>query len=96
MFLQMLRGQHVMVRVGGGWDTLEHYLIKHDPSHFIPKITAKEICDSVSQDIAAAQKQSIKTRTPVKLLTSKPTADLIKNTKGYFVPYTRRPASALN
>ncbi|KAI2804377.1 Gas2l1p [Blomia tropicalis] len=22
---------HVMVRVGGGWDTLEHYLEKHDP-----------------------------------------------------------------
>lgn len=28
--LQILR-EHVMVRVGGGWDTLEHYLDKHDP-----------------------------------------------------------------
>lgn len=28
--LQVLRS-HVMVRVGGGWDTLEHYLDKHDP-----------------------------------------------------------------
>lgn len=28
--LQVLR-THVMVRVGGGWDTLEHYLDKHDP-----------------------------------------------------------------
>uniref|UniRef100_A0A8B9QSD6 GAS2-like protein 2 n=1 Tax=Apteryx owenii TaxID=8824 RepID=A0A8B9QSD6_APTOW len=28
--LQILRS-HVMVRVGGGWDTLEHYLDKHDP-----------------------------------------------------------------
>lgn len=27
---QILR-EHVMVRVGGGWDTLEHYLDKHDP-----------------------------------------------------------------
>lgn len=27
---QVLR-THVMVRVGGGWDTLEHYLDKHDP-----------------------------------------------------------------
>ena len=27
---QILRN-HVMVRVGGGWDTLEHYLDKHDP-----------------------------------------------------------------
>ena len=29
-FLQILRN-HVMVRVGGGWDTLQHYLDKHDP-----------------------------------------------------------------
>ena len=28
--VQILRN-HVMVRVGGGWDTLEHYLDKHDP-----------------------------------------------------------------
>ena len=28
--LQILRN-HVMVRVGGGWDTLGHYLDKHDP-----------------------------------------------------------------
>lgn len=28
--VQILR-EHVMVRVGGGWDTLEHYLDKHDP-----------------------------------------------------------------
>ena len=27
----MLRGKHIMVRVGGGWDTLQNYLIKHDP-----------------------------------------------------------------
>lgn len=27
---QILRS-HVMVRVGGGWDTLSHYLDKHDP-----------------------------------------------------------------
>lgn len=30
IFMRILR-QHVMVRVGGGWDTLEHYLDKHDP-----------------------------------------------------------------
>ena len=29
-FFQILRN-HVMVRVGGGWDTLQHYLYKHDP-----------------------------------------------------------------
>ncbi|NWS01523.1 GA2L1 protein, partial [Motacilla alba] len=30
IFVRVLRS-HVMVRVGGGWDTLEHYLDKHDP-----------------------------------------------------------------
>ncbi|XP_055017434.1 GAS2-like protein 1 [Boleophthalmus pectinirostris] len=30
IFIRVLR-THVMVRVSGGWDTLEHYLDKHDP-----------------------------------------------------------------
>ncbi|XP_033102213.1 GAS2-like protein 2 isoform X2 [Anneissia japonica] len=30
IYVRILRN-HVMVRVGGGWDTLEHYLDKHDP-----------------------------------------------------------------
>ncbi|XP_036306603.1 GAS2-like protein 2 [Pipistrellus kuhlii] len=30
IFIRVLR-DHVMVRVGGGWDTLGHYLDKHDP-----------------------------------------------------------------
>lgn len=30
IFIRILR-THVMVRVGGGWDTLSHYLDKHDP-----------------------------------------------------------------
>ncbi|XP_042866923.1 mucin-5AC-like isoform X16 [Penaeus japonicus] len=31
VFVRLLKGKHVMVRVGGGWDTLEHYLLRHDP-----------------------------------------------------------------
>jgi hypothetical protein len=30
IYVRILRN-HVMVRVGGGWDTLGHYLDKHDP-----------------------------------------------------------------
>lgn len=30
-FLFQILRSHVMVRVGGGWDTLSHYLDKHDP-----------------------------------------------------------------
>jgi hypothetical protein len=29
-FIQMLNG-HVLLRIGGGWDTLEHYLLTHLP-----------------------------------------------------------------
>ncbi|XP_067906273.1 GAS2-like protein 3 [Heterodontus francisci] len=31
LFIRMLHGKHVMVRVGGGWDTLQGFLLKHDP-----------------------------------------------------------------
>ncbi|XP_053742492.1 growth arrest-specific protein 2 [Synchiropus splendidus] len=31
LFIRMLHNKHVMVRVGGGWETFESYLLKHDP-----------------------------------------------------------------
>lgn len=31
VYIRLLKGRHVMVRVGGGWDTLEHYLTRHEP-----------------------------------------------------------------
>ncbi|XP_046394147.1 growth arrest-specific protein 2-like isoform X2 [Ischnura elegans] len=31
VFIRLLKGRHMMVRVGGGWDTLEHFLVRHDP-----------------------------------------------------------------
>jgi len=31
--------KHVMVRVGGGWDTLERYFDKHDPCKVSGKAT---------------------------------------------------------
>ncbi|XP_076350326.1 growth arrest-specific protein 2-like isoform X2 [Tachypleus tridentatus] len=30
VFVRLLKGRHVMVRVGGGWDTLEHFLSRHN------------------------------------------------------------------
>ncbi|OCT98138.1 GAS2-like protein 1 [Xenopus laevis] len=44
IFVRVLRS-HVMVRVGGGWDTLEHYLDKHDPCR----------CQSVSHRMGASR-----------------------------------------
>lgn len=31
----MLHNKHVMVRVGGGWETFESYLLKHDPCRML-------------------------------------------------------------
>ncbi|XP_019367054.1 PREDICTED: GAS2-like protein 2 isoform X3 [Gavialis gangeticus] len=50
IFVRILRN-HVMVRVGGGWDTLEHYLDKHDPCR----------CTSLSH------KQALKMASPQRL-----------------------------
>lgn len=35
VFVRLLKGRHVMVRVGGGWDTLEHFLSRRDPCQVI-------------------------------------------------------------
>ncbi|XP_013388082.1 growth arrest-specific protein 2 isoform X1 [Lingula anatina] len=35
VFIRLLHGKHLMVRVGGGWDTFEHFLAKHDPCKVI-------------------------------------------------------------
>ncbi|XP_030883301.1 GAS2-like protein 2 [Leptonychotes weddellii] len=45
IFIRILRN-HVMVRVGGGWDTLSHYLDKHDPCR----------CTSLSHKAGSFQK----------------------------------------
>ncbi|XP_077605995.1 GAS2-like protein 2 [Crocuta crocuta] len=45
IFIRILRN-HVMVRVGGGWDTLSHYLDKHDPCR----------CTSLSHKTGSFQK----------------------------------------
>ncbi|KAH0517248.1 Growth arrest-specific protein 2 [Microtus ochrogaster] len=32
---KMLHNKHVMVRVGGGWETFAGYLLKHDPCRML-------------------------------------------------------------
>ncbi|XP_077643416.1 GAS2-like protein 1 [Lonchura striata] len=65
IFVRVLRS-HVMVRVGGGWDTLEHYLDKHDPcrcaalSHRLPQPRAP----GVSPQKAAAGTSSSRASSP--------------------------------
>ncbi|XP_014933898.3 GAS2-like protein 2 [Acinonyx jubatus] len=48
IFIRILRN-HVMVRVGGGWDTLGHYLDKHDPCR----------CTSLSHKTGSFQKPPV-------------------------------------
>ncbi|XP_076370434.1 growth arrest-specific protein 2-like [Tachypleus tridentatus] len=50
VFVRLLKGRHVMVRVGGGWDTLEHFLSRHrvtDPSQ-VKLIDSKQAWSDVN------------------------------------------------
>lgn len=38
----MLHGKHVMVRVGGGWDTLKGFLLKYDPGRVLKFTTLEQ------------------------------------------------------
>ncbi|XP_036157177.1 GAS2-like protein 3 isoform X2 [Myotis myotis] len=38
----MLHGKHVMVRVGGGWDTLQGFLLKYDPCRILQFATLEQ------------------------------------------------------
>ncbi|KAG5267353.1 hypothetical protein AALO_G00220760 [Alosa alosa] len=51
LFIRMLHGKHVMVRVGGGWDTLKGFLLKNDPGRVLQFTT-------LEQKILAYQKGS--------------------------------------
>ncbi|XP_031781590.1 growth arrest-specific protein 2 isoform X1 [Nasonia vitripennis] len=47
VFIRLLKGRHMMVRVGGGWDTLEHFLTRHDPCQerrFLPAMENLYLC----------------------------------------------------
>ncbi|XP_021442098.2 growth arrest-specific protein 2 [Oncorhynchus mykiss] len=43
LYVRMLNERHVMVRIGGGWETLGCYLLKHDPCQS-PPVTPVRTC----------------------------------------------------
>ncbi|XP_064847980.1 growth arrest-specific protein 2-like [Oncorhynchus masou masou] len=43
LYVRMLNERHVMVRIGGGWETLGCYLLKHDPCRS-PPVTPVRTC----------------------------------------------------
>ncbi|XP_038612656.1 GAS2-like protein 3 [Tachyglossus aculeatus] len=57
LFIRMLHGKHVMVRVGGGWDTLQGFLLKYDPCRVLQFAT-------LEQKILAFQKGISNERVP--------------------------------
>uniref|UniRef100_A0ABM5GFA2 GAS2-like protein 3 n=1 Tax=Pogona vitticeps TaxID=103695 RepID=A0ABM5GFA2_9SAUR len=57
LFIRMLHGKHVMVRVGGGWDTLQGFLLKYDPCRVLQFAT-------LEQKILAFQKGASSETTP--------------------------------
>ncbi|XP_030041477.1 GAS2-like protein 2 [Microcaecilia unicolor] len=76
IFVRILRN-HVMVRVGGGWDTLEHYLDKHDPCR-CTSLSHKQALKSGSGPKQAAPVHEIKARLmPREDHPNKPQATLI-------------------
>ncbi|XP_062887209.1 GAS2-like protein 2A [Mobula hypostoma] len=64
IFVRILRN-HVMVRVGGGWDTLEHYLDKHDPCR-CTSLTHKQMSRFSSPHRTAMPTHEIKARLPTR------------------------------
>uniref|UniRef100_UPI00398E582B GAS2-like protein 2A n=1 Tax=Pristiophorus japonicus TaxID=55135 RepID=UPI00398E582B len=76
IFVRILRN-HVMVRVGGGWDTLEHYLDKHDPCR-CTSLTHKQVSRFSSPHRSATPVHEIKARLPPRTeQTNKPQTALI-------------------
>ncbi|OWK53422.1 GAS2-like protein 1 [Lonchura striata] len=87
IFVRVLRS-HVMVRVGGGWDTLEHYLDKHDPCRCAalwcsfplsrtarrPRAAARSRRCSGDSDSSAASAQSGPRRPPARRDPAEPPA----------------------
>ncbi|KAM9352137.1 growth arrest-specific protein 2 [Symphorus nematophorus] len=60
LFIRMLHNKHVMVRVGGGWETFESYLLKHDPCRMlqISRVEGK------TSPISSSKSPNIKDLTP--------------------------------
>ncbi|XP_076862937.1 GAS2-like protein 3 [Brachyhypopomus gauderio] len=95
LFIRMLHGKHVMVRVGGGWDTLKGFLLKYDPGRVLQfttleqKILAYQKGTSVSSSALGAQTPQPPTMDPltaVNLLPSSPVASSSSSSGTTFKP----------
>ncbi|XP_060051615.1 GAS2-like protein 3 [Erinaceus europaeus] len=64
LFIRMLHGKHVMVRVGGGWDTLQGFLLKYDPCRILQFATLEQKILAFQKGISSESVPDSPTRTP--------------------------------
>ncbi|TSK13538.1 GAS2-like protein 3 [Bagarius yarrelli] len=104
LFIRMLHGKHVMVRVGGGWDTLKGFLMKNDPARVLQfttleqKILAFQKGSSVPDSVLSTQTSQPPTMDPlaaVNLLPSSSTPSSLSSSSSTSIPHAKlgTPAS---
>lgn len=64
LFIRMLHGKHVMVRVGGGWDTLQGFLLKYDPCRTLQFATLEQKILAFQKGISNESVTDSPSRTP--------------------------------
>ncbi|XP_069345990.1 GAS2-like protein 3 isoform X2 [Eulemur rufifrons] len=64
LFIRMLHGKHVMVRVGGGWDTLQGFLLKYDPCRILQFATLEQKILAFQKGVSNESAPDLPTRTP--------------------------------
>ncbi|KAM9671867.1 GAS2-like protein 3 isoform 2-T3 [Trichechus inunguis] len=64
LFIRMLHGKHVMVRVGGGWDTLQGFLLKYDPCRILQFATLEQKILAFQKGVSNESVPDSSTRTP--------------------------------
>lgn len=60
----MLHGKHVMVRVGGGWDTLQGFLLKYDPCRILQFATLEQKILAFQKGVSSESTPDSPARTP--------------------------------
>ncbi|XP_041594212.1 GAS2-like protein 3 isoform X1 [Vulpes lagopus] len=64
LFIRMLHGKHVMVRVGGGWDTLQGFLLKYDPCRILQFATLEQKILAFQKGVSNESVPDSSARTP--------------------------------
>ncbi|XP_048205500.1 GAS2-like protein 3 [Perognathus longimembris pacificus] len=65
LFIRMLHGKHVMVRVGGGWDTLQGFLLKYDPCRVLQFATLEQKILAFQKGVSNESVPDSSARTPL-------------------------------